>query len=260
MGLDEGIVVAVRRVVAPQCHAQWEVPATIGAQHPPDPRVGAVGHHDVAGEDLAGGAGLLVLDGHAAQLGEVRGRGWRRLVDERCDHLGPGKKGGSGLDGPLGHEAVEVVAGDGVAVAGEIGVLGPLHLDELAEPVGAEPAVLVGAGQGLFEPHVRQLAHRPGGQAVPAGLLTGKVLLLDHGHVPAGVRQPVGARGSRRASADDDDVVDLDRRRPLGTSGSARVGDPQPIRKRRVASPLHRRPEPGPFRPTQDVPRERVPW
>jgi hypothetical protein len=37
VGLDEGIVVAVRGVVAPQGHAQREVPAAIGAQHPADP-------------------------------------------------------------------------------------------------------------------------------------------------------------------------------------------------------------------------------
>ncbi len=194
------------------------------------------------------------------ELGEVRGRRWRRLVDERCDHLGPGKEGGPGLDRPLSHEPVEVVAGDRIAVAGEIGVSGPLHLDELAEPVGAEPAVLVRAGQGLLEPHVSQLAHRPGGQAVAAGLLRGES--ASSRPRPRPNQRPPASRRTRIRTG-------LRRRRPRrgprGAGASWRVGGrgpggPQPILKRRVASPLHRRPEPGSFRPTQDVPRERVPW
>ena len=37
VGLDERIVMALRGVVAAQGHAQWQVPATIGAQHATDP-------------------------------------------------------------------------------------------------------------------------------------------------------------------------------------------------------------------------------
>ena len=137
------------------------------------------------------------------------------------DHLGPGQQGGPGLDRSLGHQAVEVVAGDGVAVAGEIGVVGPLHLEGLAEAVGPQAAVLVRSGQGLLEAHVGQLAHGPRGEAVAAGLDPGEVLLLHHHHVPAGVGQPVGARGSGRAAADDDHVV----HRSSGPTASAWRGE-----------------------------------
>ena len=55
VGLNEGVVVAVRAVVAAQGHAHGEVPAPGRAQHAADPRVGTVGHHDVAGLDGPGG-------------------------------------------------------------------------------------------------------------------------------------------------------------------------------------------------------------
>ena len=105
-------------------------------------------------------------------------------------------------------------------------MLGPLHLEGLPEAVGPEPAVLVGSGQGLLEAHVGQLAHGTRRQPVPAGLDPGEVLLLHHDHVPAGLGQPVGARGPRRAATDDHHIVH-------GNGASA--------------SPLHRRPLPGAF-------------
>ena len=120
-------------------------------------------------------------------------------------------------------------------------MLGPLHLEGLAEAVGPEPAVLVGSGQGVLESHVGQLSDGPRGQAVPAGLDPGEVLLLHHDHVPAGLGQPVGAGGPRRATADDDHIVYRERSSV-------------------VASPLHRRPLPGAFGQPLDVPGETVTW
>jgi hypothetical protein len=62
-------------------------------------------------------------------------------------------------------------------------------------------------GYGVFEAHVGKLPNRSGGEAVTAGLLTRKGLLFDETHVPTGLRQPVGAGGTARPSADNDDVV-----------------------------------------------------
>ena len=86
-------------------------------------------------------------------------------------------------------------------------MLGPLHLDGVAEAEGAQAAVAVGARQGALEAHVGQLAHRPRREPVAAGLLPRELLLLHDHHVPAGVGQPEGARGPRGPGADDDHVV-----------------------------------------------------
>ena len=67
--LDEGVVVALRAVVAAQGHAHRQVPAPRRAEHPADPGVRAVGHHDVAGLDGPGAGGALLLDGHAGSVG-----------------------------------------------------------------------------------------------------------------------------------------------------------------------------------------------
>src|SRR2546429_9069187 len=55
--------------------------------------------------------------------------------------------------------------------------------------------------------HVGELAHGPGGEPVPARLLPGVALALEHEHVPAGVGQPVGAGRTGRASPDHQDVA-----------------------------------------------------
>ena len=47
-----------------------------------------------------------------------------RLVDDGRHHLGALEQGRPGRRGASGHQAVEVVAGDGVAVVGEVGVSG----------------------------------------------------------------------------------------------------------------------------------------
>ena len=172
MGLDERIVVPLGGVVAAQRHAQRQVTATMVPEHAADPRVGAVGHDDVAGADLAGGADSLSLTVTPRSWGAGREGGAASSTSGATTSVPA--EGCPRLDGPLRDEAVEVVAGDRVAVAGEIGVPGPLHLDGLAEAVGPQPAVFVRARQGVFESHVGQLAHGPGGEAVAAGLLAGK--------------------------------------------------------------------------------------
>ena len=88
-------------------------------------------------------------------------------------------------------------------------MLGPGQVEHLAEGVGPQAGVAVGAGQRPLDAHVGDLAHRPGGQAVAAGLLPGEHLLLDQGHVPPGLGQPVGAGGPGRAAPHDQDVVDV---------------------------------------------------
>ena len=52
-------------------------------------------------------------------------------------------------------------------------MLGPGQVEDLAEGVGPQAAVAVGAGQGPLDAHVGDLADRPGGQAVAARLLAG---------------------------------------------------------------------------------------
>ena len=110
-------------------------------------------------------------------------------------------------------------------------MVGPGQVEDLAVGVGAQSGEAVGAGQGSLHPHVGDLAHRPGGQAVPAGLHPREYLLLDQGHVPARLGQPVGARRTRGAAPDDQDIVDVvrsdggGRGRPGGRpSGEGRPG------------------------------------
>ena len=115
-------------------------------------------------------------------------------------------------------------------------MLGPGQVEDLAVGVGPEPVVAVGAGQGALEAHVGELADRAGGEAVAAGLLPGEVLLLDQGHVPAGLGQPVGAGGAGRAAADDQDVVD---RRAAGLGRCRRSGGRGPVSRSEAARRRH---------------------
>ena len=99
----------------------------------------------------------------------------------------------------------------------------------------------------VLEAHVGELANRAGREAVPAGLLTGELLLLDNRDVPSGVGQPVRARRPGRTRADDDDVVlvtvlvpPLPACRPRASCGRtrpsggcpARLGRPGRLRRR----------------------------
>ncbi len=52
-----------------------------------------------------------------------------------------------------------------------------------------------------------ELAHRPGGQAVAAGLLAGEALLVDHEHRVALLREPVRGRRAGRTRPHDERVV-----------------------------------------------------
>ena len=216
--LNEGVVVAVRAVVAAQRHAHGELTAPGRAQHAADPRVGAVGHHDVAGLDGPGARGALLLDGHADEGGQ-RARRRGRLVDHRACDLGALEQGRPRRLGVPGHQAVQVVTGDGVAVVGKVGVLRPLHVDGAAEAEGPQAAVAVGPGQGPLQVHVGQLPDGPRREAVAAGLLPGELLLLHDDHVPAGLGQPVGARGAGGPRSDDHHVVDVLRGRPCRCRG-----------------------------------------
>ena len=110
----------------------------------PNARVGAVGHHHVAGPDL----GRSRLDPRArrrrrrrqpvepiaGRLGRAPARGSARAP--RC----PARPWRPAFDGALGDEAVEVVAGDRVAVGGEARVLGPGELEDPPEADRAQPA------------------------------------------------------------------------------------------------------------------------
>ena len=203
--LNEGVVVAVRPVVAAQGHAEGQLALARRAEHAADPGVRTVGHHHEARLDGAGAAGPLRFDRDPGQGGQ-RGRRGALVLDEGRD-LGPLLQGGAGLGGACGHQPVEVVAGDRVPVVGEVGVLGPLHLDRLAEAEGAQPAVAVRVAQRILESHVGQLAYGAGRQPVAARLLAGELLLLHHDHVPPGVGQPVAARGAGRSGPDHHDVV-----------------------------------------------------
>ena len=89
--------------------------------------------------------------------------------------------------------AVEVVAGDRVPVVRKARVLGPRQLDALTEAVGPQAPVAVGADQRTLDTHVGELADGPRGEPVAARLGAWEHLLLDHGHVPPGLGQPVGA-------------------------------------------------------------------
>ena len=163
--------------------------------------------------------GALLLDRDAGQ-GRERARQRGPLVDHGGRHLGALQEGRPGLLGVPGHQAVEVVAGDGVAVVGEVRVLRPPHVDGAAEAEGPQPAVAVGAGQGPLQVHVGQLPDGPRREPVAAGLLPGELLLLHHHDVPAGVGQPVGARRAGGPGPDDHHVVDVLGRRPRRAAGA----------------------------------------
>ena len=77
-------------------------------------------------------------------------------------------------------------------------MIGPAHLEDLSECAGPEPLVAVTEPSEPCEPHVVELADRPGGEAVAAGLLPGEVLLLDDDDIPPGFCQPIGARRTLR--------------------------------------------------------------
>ncbi len=158
----------------------------------------------------------LTTRAHAGGERGPRRDGRHPVVEDGRDGLGALPDGGPGLDGPFVDDGVEVVPGDHVPVGGEARVLGPGQVQDPAEGVGPQPGVPVGPGQGPLDPHVGDLAHRAGCQPVAAGLLAGKDLLLHHGHVPARLGQPVGARGPGRAAAHHQDVVHVSRasRRP----------------------------------------------
>ncbi len=107
-------------------------------------------------------------------------------------------------------------------------MIGPGKIEHLAEGVGPQAGIAVGAGQRTFDAHVGDLAHRAGGEAVATCLLTGEDLLVHQGHVPASLGQPVGARRARRTAPDDQDVMEVVRISD-GRGGGA-DGSPEPGR------------------------------
>jgi len=220
VALDPGLVVARRRVVPADGHALGERAVTARAEGAPEAGQGTVGHDHVAGAQLTFGARLAVAHGCPLALGQRSALG--RLAEDGCECLGALEDRGSRLGRTLDDDAVEVVTGDGVAVVGEMWVLGPAHLEGLAEAVGPQTVVTVRPLELVLHPHVGQLAHRARGEAVAAGLDPGEVFLLDERDVPAGIGEPIGAGGARRAATDDEHVVDVGRSRTV--TAAARPG------------------------------------
>ena len=130
----------------------------------------------------------------------------RPFSHDRRGGLGLIPHRGAGLLGVLGHEVIEVVARDDVAVGREVGVLGPAHLERVAERERPQPVVAVVLGERVGQAHVVELFDGPRGEPVAAGLLPRVVLALDHDDVMAGFGQPVRGGCSRRPPTDDEDV------------------------------------------------------
>src|SRR5439155_23921374 len=97
---------------------------------------------------------------------------------------------------------VEVLAGDHVAVVGEVRVARPAQLERPAERDRPEAVEAMVAGQRASQPDVLQLPDRARREAVAAGLLPRVALLLDQQDVVAALGQPVGARRSPRPGPD----------------------------------------------------------
>ena len=148
--VDPRLVVAGRGPVAPDGHAEGVGPVAAGAEgpaeagswpRPPPPCSGrglrpADRRHPRRPPVFASGPGPD--PGAAHQAGLDDGLQCLRAVPDRRP----------GLDRPLRHQGVEVLAGDDVAVAGEVGVVGPGQLEGPAEAVGAQPREAVaGPGQ-----------------------------------------------------------------------------------------------------------------
>ncbi len=148
VGLDEGLVVAGGAVVArgAPCRGGGRDRGSCRAldrsaswSRPPPPR------------SAPGSGGALPRPPHLGTPALGQGRPRRvpgsGAVDERGEGLRPLVEGGSGLGRPLGHEPIEVEAGDRVAVAREAGVLGPVELEGPPKAAGAQAAVAVGPEQ-----------------------------------------------------------------------------------------------------------------
>ena len=88
-----------------------------GAERSTEARVGPVGDHHVAGPDLAGLAGGLVLD---------HGAGHEAALDDGGDGLGALVGLGPGRAGVLEHDLVEVAPPHDEAVVGVDRVVGPV--------------------------------------------------------------------------------------------------------------------------------------
>ena len=151
-----------------------------------------------AGSRLVVAAGFGLDPGAADQAG----------LDDGLHGLGAVPHDGPRLAGSFRDHGVEIVAGDHVAVAGKIRVLGPGQLEGATERVRAQPhEAVAGTGQLVAESHVLELAHRTRGKAVAARLLAGVPLPLHQHHVVPGAGQPVGAGGAGGAATDDENVA-----------------------------------------------------
>ena len=85
-------------------------------------------------------------------------------------------------------------------------MVGPGELEGDAVRDRAQPVEALELGELVGEAHVVQLAHRARREPVAAGLLAGKVLLLDHEDAVPARREPVGGRRPGRSRADDEHV------------------------------------------------------
>ena len=84
-------------------------------------------------------------------------------------------------------------------------------------PIDRSPSKRWNSGERLGQSHVVELADRPRGEAVAAGLLAREALLLDDEHAVAALGEPVRGRGTGRSAADHQDVVRVSRECPART-------------------------------------------
>ncbi len=198
VALDPGVVVVRALEVAPHGHAHRVRPVARRPERPAEPRVRAVGDDEVARPDRFARAALLAVDDRARD---------ETALDERIGGFRRGPHGGARLHRLARDHLVEVAPADDVAVRGKVRVVGPGELEGDAVRDRPEAVVALVVGERVGEPHVVELAHRPGGQPVPARLLAWEALLLDDEHPPALLGEPVRRRRARRSSADDEHVV-----------------------------------------------------
>ena len=135
MALDPGVVVERTREIAANRHAQGVRAVAGGAEGPAEAGVGPVGDDHVAGPDRPVGAGVLVVDDRAHDLG-----GPPSDLDQGLDRLGRGPEGGAGLDRPLGDHVVELAAPHHIPVGREVGVVGPGSSSVMPWPIERRPS------------------------------------------------------------------------------------------------------------------------
>ena len=106
----------------------------------------------------------------------------------------------------LEHQLVEVAPAHHEAVVGVHRVLGPLQLHGDAVGQGPQAGVAVVGEQGVVEPHVGELLHGPGGEAVAARLVAGEHRGVSEDDITTGAGGISGRGRAGGSGADDEDV------------------------------------------------------